>query len=85
MNTIELKGALVNQRKSIFCELTHHCHLSNKEDFIEVTEWTNGEGYDITTSNRIGTQMFSITSGEFELLSKIIENFDSIGKLNEKD
>lgn len=35
-------------RKSVNDNLCKYDHLAKEDDFIEVTEWTNGEGWDIT-------------------------------------
>lgn len=35
--------------------------LAKKDDFIEVTEWTNGEGWDITINDKV----IPLTRGEF--------------------
>jgi hypothetical protein len=34
-------------RESIYAELKKYCTFSDDGYFIEVTKWTNGEGYDI--------------------------------------
>ena len=38
----------IYNRKSITDELSKYCTFAKENDFIEVTEWTNGEGIDIT-------------------------------------
>ena len=52
-------------RKSAFAELKDYCHLSKGGSFMEVTEWKNGEGWDVT----IDLRSFTLTHGEFELLN----------------
>lgn len=64
------------QRKTAFDDLSKYCILSDKNDTIEVTEWTNGEGYDINLSCKHWHRQFSITHGELEAinyLTKVIE------------
>jgi hypothetical protein len=51
-------------RKSTFSELKPYDHLAKEHDFMEVTEWYNGEGFDVTINER----HFSMTYGEFECL-----------------
>lgn len=62
-----------NLRKSVFGDTIGHCYLSDKSDFIEVTEWTNGDGFDVTISERPSFQM---TWGEFKLLKKLVKMLD---------
>jgi hypothetical protein len=39
---------------------------------MEVTEWSNAEGWDINVSTKRGEQMFSLTTGELSLLQVLI-------------
>ena len=38
----------ISDRKSISDDLFKYDYLAKLEDFVEVTEWSNGEGWDIT-------------------------------------
>lgn len=51
-------------RKSKFTELKPFCHHAKDNDFMELTRWTNEEGFDVTINNKI----YSFTDGEFECL-----------------
>lgn len=51
-------------RKAVFAELQDYCHLAKKDSFMEVTEWKNGEGWDVS----INEKHFSLTHGELQLL-----------------
>ena len=51
-------------RKAISEKLKNFCYLAKDDDFIEVTEWTNGEGWDIS----IGEKIFPLTRGELDAL-----------------
>jgi len=62
-----------HKRKSVITELKPFCHLSGEDDYIEVTEWSNGEGLDINVSDKIGNQTISITYGEYDALKKVIK------------
>lgn len=62
-----------SKRKSAFSELKNYCHLSGDDDFIEVTEWSNGDGYDIVVSTKRGDQHFSLTYGEIDLLQVLLK------------
>lgn len=50
----------VTNRKSISDDLSIYDCLAKKGDFIEVTEWANGEGYDISVRDKL----ISLTHGK---------------------
>lgn len=54
----------VVNRKSISDKLRKYCHLSKENSFIEITEWSNGEGWDIT----IDDHMMSLTWGQLDAI-----------------
>lgn len=54
----------ISKRKSISDSLSKYDYLADKDDFIEITEWTNGEGWDICTNKR----QISLTFGELEAI-----------------
>jgi hypothetical protein len=62
----------VKSRKSVFTYLKSGWHKEG--DFVELTEWTNGEGWDISicTSSE-GTKMVSLHFTEFELINQMIK------------
>jgi hypothetical protein len=64
-------------KKAVFSELKEYCVMAKENDFIEITEWTNGEGYDINVSSGLGNQIFSLSDGEFNLIKKMIEKLNS--------
>jgi hypothetical protein len=39
---------------------------------MEVTQWSNGEGYDICIDRKNGQERFSLTFGEFDLLTVLM-------------
>lgn len=56
-----------SKRKSIFDKLYKYDYLVNdKNKYIEVTEWTNGEGIDITIND---DKFISITYGELDAIN----------------
>jgi hypothetical protein len=63
----------IKQRKSIMSELKPFCYLSGDDDYIEVTEWTNGEGIDVNISDSSGDKTIAMTFGEFKALKKAIK------------
>lgn len=55
-------------KKSITDELSKYDYLINKDDpnnFIEITEWHNGEGYDILIGDK---KSISLSSGEINAI-----------------
>ena len=61
----------VSKRRAVFAELKGYCHHSiGDHDYMEVTEWSNGEGYDICIDRKSGGEKFSLTHGEVELLAE---------------
>ena len=65
------KGMEFNQRKSIMTQLTGG--YAPTGGFIEVTEWSNGEGYDIQINEK---QTISIHYTEWKVLKKLIKAID---------
>lgn len=60
------------KRKSVNDKLRKYCHLAKDSDFIEVTEWVNGEGWDIT----INDMVISLTYGELKAINYLTEALD---------
>ena len=50
--------------------------MAKENDFMEVTEWTNGEGFDIQISDVSGTRTIFMTDGEFTALKKLVKSLD---------
>jgi hypothetical protein len=67
------KKIKIDNRRSVFSEIGDYCLFSKKDDFIEVTEWVNGDGFDITISDK---QIFSLTRGEFDLIKVLINRLN---------
>lgn len=62
-----------SKRKSAFSQLKNYCHLAGEHDYVEVTEWSNDEGYDVVVSSKHGEQRFSLTHGEIDLLQVLLK------------
>lgn len=72
----------INNRKSICDDLQKYDCLKNKSSFIEITEWINGEGWDITIDEKI----FSLTYGELEAIKYLTRALDyESDKVKDKD
>lgn len=54
------------KRRAVFTDLRPYDHLAKEHDFIEVCEWHNGEGWDITISDK---KLFSLTYGELTAIN----------------
>jgi predicted mannosyl-3-phosphoglycerate phosphatase (HAD superfamily) len=55
--------------------LKDYCILANEHNFIEVINWRNGEGKDITINNCGEERTFKLTHGEFQALS-VLFNYE---------
>ena len=72
MNTINFK---TYNRKVVFSELEGYCSFNRKDkgDYIEIVEWSNGEGFDIEVHDVMGYRKIPITYGEFKLIKKLVK------------
>lgn len=72
----------INNKKSIYDDLQKYDCLKSKSSFIEITEWTNGEGWDIT----IDEKTFNLTYGELEAINYLVKALDyESDKVKDKD
>lgn len=62
----------IENRKSINANLNIFDYLEKEKGFIEVTEWTNEEGWDIT----INDFHFSLTQGQLEAINYLTKTLD---------
>lgn len=60
-------------RKSVNDKLSKYCYIAKENDFIEVTEWTNGEGFDININDK---PVISLTSGELSAINYLVQSLD---------
>ena len=67
----------VSKRRAVFAELKPYCNHSSENDYMEVTEWSNGEGYDLVIDRKRGSEKFSLTYGEWELLQVLMNYKES--------
>ena len=58
------------QRKSVFAPMTDGWHKDH--DFIEVTEWKNGEGWDIEIAASPNSKHVSLHFTEFAVIKELI-------------
>lgn len=55
--------------------LKGYCVFAEDHSFIEVTEWSNGEGKDVTIHSGNEERTFKLTHGEFQALS-VLFNYE---------
>lgn len=55
-------------RKAVFTELKEYCHFSQENDFMELTEWNNGEGFDLRIDTHHDNTLIGMTWGEYDAL-----------------
>jgi hypothetical protein len=60
------------KRSSKFTELKPYDYFAKDSDFMETTEWYNGEGVDVAISSNSGEQHFSLSWGEWQALKALI-------------
>lgn len=63
----------IEQRKSINDNLKEYCHLAKEHSYMEITLWTNGEGFDVDIDAR---ERFCLTWGEFEAVKKLVKKLN---------
>lgn len=51
-------------RECKFTELKPYCHHAKDDDFMEMSRWSNGEGFDVAINEKI----YSFTDGQFECM-----------------
>ena len=73
MNTTKIQNNIeIKKRNSVNCYLSMFDILAKDSDFIEVTEWTNGEGWDISINERI----FHLTHGQLDAINYLTKHLD---------
>ena len=55
-----------SERTSRMVELKDYDHMAKTDSFLEVTEWSNGEGFDLNLSR--GEQSMNLSWGEWSAL-----------------
>lgn len=62
-------------RKAIFSNLKKYDSFAGEDDFIEVTNWNNGEGFDVEIQSKLPTR-FQLTWGEYNAMKKLIKELN---------
>ena len=64
------------KKKAVFSNLKKYDFNAGENDFIEVTEWKNGEGFDVDIVGKLSTR-FQLTWGEYTALNKLVKKLMS--------
>ena len=65
---------ILSRKTTTHCTLLYpYCHHAREEDYIEVVDWTNGEGEYVNISSQCREQHVSLTYGEFQALSVLFQ------------
>lgn len=62
-----------SRNKNIVDNLKNYDYLASDTDYISVTEWQNGEGYDVDIN---GKQIFRLTQGELEAINYLVKTME---------
>ena len=63
----------IKNRKSVIEDLKKFDMTADKDDFIEVCEWPNGEGFDISITDK---KIIGFTRGELEAINFLTKILD---------
>jgi len=58
-------------RRAKLANLKPYCHLAKEHSYIEVTEWSNGEGFDVSIG-AAEDKHFSLSWGEYQALQALV-------------
>jgi len=67
-------------RQARSTNLKPYCHHSKDHDYMEITEWNNGEGFDFNISDK---KFFSLTYGQWECL-QVLVNYKELLHIKEQ-
>jgi hypothetical protein len=59
-------------RRAISGQLKKYDHFAGENDFIEVTEWNNLEGFDVNISAKTADTLVQFTDGQFDLITALV-------------
>lgn len=62
-----------NSRKAVNDKLKKYDYLAKDNDFIEVVEWSNGNGYDITIND---DKIISLTRGQIDAIDYLVKSLE---------
>lgn len=62
----------ITKLKSVSDNLKKYDYLAKDSDFIQVTEWANGEGYAVD----INENTYNFTTGQIDAINYLIKSLD---------
>lgn len=65
-------GEIYN-KKSVMDNLKKYDYLAKDDDYIEVTQWYNGEGWDVNIKDNV---CFTLTIGQLEAINYLVKRLD---------
>jgi hypothetical protein len=68
-----MDGIKFNQKLAVISEIKNYCYLAEDGDLMELTEWSNGKGFDLCIDRKNHLERFSMTYGEFNLLEVLVD------------
>ena len=69
----ELNSLKIENRKSISAPMKKFWSLANENDFITVTEWSNGEGWDFCLNDK---PVISLHCSEIDAMNYLIKTLE---------
>jgi len=78
MKTKEIKDFDSYKRLAVFATLSQFDAFAKEDDFIEVAQWKNGEGFDVTINNNHRDTLVQLTYGEFDAIKKLVKALDKL-------
>lgn len=67
----------IYRRKAVFDDLSKYDVLAHEGEWIEVVEWSNGEGFDVEIYTHGETKRIGLTFGELMAIKKLVKKLDS--------
>lgn len=61
-----------SNRRANFASLKGVSPTAGEDDFMEVTEWSNYDGYDVLITRKTSEERFSVTHEELSLLNVLV-------------
>lgn len=73
-----MKKVKINSGNRQFADvnLSSYCGFAKETDSLQITEWSNGEGYDFDFIRERGNERFVLTTGEVDAIFDIISHFN---------
>ena len=68
-----MEDSKIYTRKTAWDKLRKYDYLAKDDDYIEVTQWYNGEGWDINIKDNVS---FTLTIGQLEAINYLVKKLD---------